>query len=97
MRFRTTLQPRTENATAIQVPENVLAALGPAKRPPVRVTINDHSYRARVAIMNGTFLIPVSADVRKHAGIASGDEIDVDLELDTEPRVSGAFSRRSQS
>ncbi len=36
--------------------------------------------------MNGAFMIPVSAEVRERAGVAAGDEVDVLLELDTEPR-----------
>lgn len=86
MRYTTTLQARTKNATVIEVPEDVLTSLGSVKRPAVRVTINGHSYRSRVGIMDGTFLVPVSADVRTQAGIAAGDEIEVDLELDSEPR-----------
>jgi uncharacterized protein YdeI (YjbR/CyaY-like superfamily) len=31
-------------------------------------------------------LIPVSAENRKSAGLAAGDEVDVDIEVDTEPR-----------
>lgn len=36
--------------------------------------------------MNGTFMIGVSADVREKAGVKGGDNIDVEIELDTEPR-----------
>jgi uncharacterized protein YdeI (YjbR/CyaY-like superfamily) len=32
-------------------------------------------------------MLPVSAEHREAAGVAAGDEVDVDLELDTEPRV----------
>jgi hypothetical protein len=78
--FKTTLQARTQSATAIPVTEEILAALGPAKRPLLRVTINGYSYTARVGIMNGERLIPASAEVRNHAGIAAGDEITVDIE-----------------
>ncbi|WP_336775513.1 YdeI/OmpD-associated family protein [Paenibacillus sp. MMO-58] len=31
-------------------------------------------------------MIPVSAEVRAAAGVAAGDEIDVNIELDNEPR-----------
>jgi uncharacterized protein YdeI (YjbR/CyaY-like superfamily) len=31
-------------------------------------------------------MLPVSAEVREKAGVAAGDEVDVDVELDTEPR-----------
>jgi uncharacterized protein YdeI (YjbR/CyaY-like superfamily) len=39
-----------------------------------------------VASVRGEFKIPVSADVRKEAGVSAADEMDVDVELDTEPR-----------
>lgn len=57
-----------------------------ASAPPVLATINGHSYRTSVASVRGEFKIPVSADVRKEAGVSAGDEVDVDVELDTEPR-----------
>ena len=31
-------------------------------------------------------MLGVSAEVRERAGVAAGDEVDVELELDTEPR-----------
>ena len=36
--------------------------------------------------MGGRYLLPLSAENRAAAGVAAGDEVDVDLELDTEPR-----------
>jgi uncharacterized protein YdeI (YjbR/CyaY-like superfamily) len=36
--------------------------------------------------MGGEFLLPISAENRKLAGIEAGDEVDVEIELDTEPR-----------
>jgi uncharacterized protein YdeI (YjbR/CyaY-like superfamily) len=36
--------------------------------------------------MDGAFMFSVSSDVRKNAGVAGGDEVDVEIELDTEPR-----------
>ncbi len=86
MRFRAVVQLGGKTATGIQVPGEVVAGLGTSKRPAVRVTINDYTYRSSVASMGGVFMLPVSAEVREYAGIAAGDEVDVDLELDTEPR-----------
>jgi hypothetical protein len=63
-----------------------VARLGSSKRPAVRVTISGHTYRSTVASMGGRFMPPVSADVRAGAGVAAGDQVDVDMELDTEPR-----------
>lgn len=86
MRFRTTIEQGGKTATGIRVPDTVVAALGSGKRPAVRVTINGFTYRSTVAVMGGVFMIGVSAENRAGAGVAGGDEVDVDLELDTAPR-----------
>ena len=51
------------------------------------MTINGYTYRSTVAPMGGAYMVGVSADVRQAAGVAGGDEVDVDIELDTAPRV----------
>lgn len=86
MRFRATIQLGGKTATGIQVPEEVVASLGSSKRPAVRVTLNKYTYRSTLAVMGGVFMLPVSAEHRTGAGVAAGDEVDVDLELDTAPR-----------
>lgn len=63
-----------------------MAALGPGKRPRVRVTINGYSYPSTVGSMSGRSLIPVSAEVRGQAGVAAGDEVAVDVVADDTPR-----------
>jgi uncharacterized protein YdeI (YjbR/CyaY-like superfamily) len=50
------------------------------------MTINGHSYRGSVAFMGGEFWIGVTNDFRRIAGVAAGDEVDIDLVLDTAPR-----------
>ncbi len=86
MRFRTTIELGGKTATGFQVPPEVVAALGSTKRPPVRVTINGYTYRSTVAPMGGVFMLPLAAEHRTAAGVAAGDEVDVDLQLDTAPR-----------
>ena len=86
MRFRTTLELHGRTATGVEVPPDVVDALGAGKRPPVRVTVNGHTYRGSVAVMGGRYLLSVSAENRAAAGVAAGDEVDVDVELDTAPR-----------
>lgn len=76
-----------KTATGIVVPPEVVEALSSGKRPAVTVTLREHTYRSTVASMGGRFLLPVSAEVRAAAGVAAGDLVDVDLELDTEPRT----------
>jgi hypothetical protein len=75
-----------KTATGFRVPAEVVEALGAGKRPPVRVTINGYTYRNTVAVMGGGYMIGVSAENRAGAGVAGGDEVEVDLELDTAPR-----------
>lgn len=86
MRFQTTLYQSGKNTTGIVVPEEIVTALNSGKRPAVNVTVNGFAYRSTIASMGGQFLIPVSAEIRQKTGLAGGDEIDVDLELDTAPR-----------
>jgi Bacteriocin-protection, YdeI or OmpD-Associated/Domain of unknown function (DUF1905) len=73
-------------ATGIQVPEQVVEALGAGKRPAVKVTLNGYTYRSTVAVLGGRYMVGVSAEHRAGAGVAGGDEVDVDIELDTAPR-----------
>ena len=86
MRFHATILQSGKSATGIQVPDEIVQALGNGKRPPVSVTINGFTYRTTVASMGGRFMIPVSAERRAAAGVAGGDEVGVDIELDTKPR-----------
>ncbi|PZS26442.1 MAG: hypothetical protein DLM59_18325 [Pseudonocardiales bacterium] len=85
-RFRTALLLGGKTATGVEVPPEVVDGLGAGKRPAVRVTVNGHTYRSTVAVMGGVFMLGVSAEHRASAGVAAGDEVDVDLVLDTEPR-----------
>jgi hypothetical protein len=86
MRFRATILATGKTAAGIHVPNEVVAALGSSRKPAVRVTINGYTYRSSVAFMGGVFMLGVSNDVRRAAGVEAGQDVDVDLELDTEPR-----------
>jgi hypothetical protein len=86
MKFHTTLLQSGRTATGIVVPDEVVEALGSGKRPPVRVTINGYTYRNTIAVMGDQYMVGVSAEHRAGAGVAGGDEVDVDIELDTAPR-----------
>jgi hypothetical protein len=87
MRFTTVLELSGKSATGIRVPEEVVVGLGPGKRHAITVTIGGHTYRSSVAPYRGAYMIALSAENREQAGVAAGDEIEVDVELDTEPRV----------
>jgi hypothetical protein len=75
-------------ASGIVVPAEKMAELGPAKRYPVVVTINDtYTYRNSVSWYKGAFMISVSSANKAAAGIAGGDRVTVSLEHDDAPRV----------
>ena len=65
----------------------MIEKLGSNKRPLVRVTIMNYTYRSSVAVMGGKFMISLSAENRQAAGVQGGDELDVTIELDLEPRT----------
>lgn len=87
MRFTTTVELARTTATGMAVPPEVVEALGGGRRPAVRVTLAGHTYRSTIASMGGRYLLPVSAEVRSATGVAAGDEVEVEVELDTAPRV----------
>jgi hypothetical protein len=90
MKFSTTMFQMGNN-TGIEVPDDVVAALGASKRPAVLVNVNGYEYRSTVAHMGGKYLIPFSAERRKESGICGGDLIDVELTCGSSGS-SGRFS-----
>jgi hypothetical protein len=87
MRFRTKLLSAGKTAAGIEVPVKVVEALSSSRKPAVRVTINGgHTYRSTVAVVSGKFMIGVSAENREASGVTPGEMLDVDLELDAQPR-----------
>jgi hypothetical protein len=85
--FHTTILQTGKNTAGIQVPEEIIEKLGAGKRPLVRVTINKYTYRSAVAVMGGKYMISFNPEHRKASGVQGGDETDVTLELDLEPRT----------
>jgi len=76
------------NAAGVEVPAEVVDALGSGRRPKVVIIIGGHTWRSRVASMGGRFIVGISAANRAASGISEGDVIEVDLQLDDEPRVA---------
>jgi len=89
-RFRGTL-----DGPAIEVPADVLAALGEGigKRPPVRLVINGVELRTTVAVYGGRSYLGIRREMREAMGIASGDAVDVDVEVDAS-RLKGLKGSR---
>jgi hypothetical protein len=86
MEFRATVVLGGKTATGIQVPDEIVEALGSGKRPPVVVTLGGYTYRTTVAPMSGAFWIPLAAEHREAAGVQADQAVDVSIELDTAPR-----------
>ncbi|MET8848836.1 YdeI/OmpD-associated family protein [Amycolatopsis sp. NPDC004625] len=86
MKFRTTVLLGGRTATGLPVPADVVEALGAGKKPAVTVTLRGHTYRTTVASRGGQFLVPLSAENRGAAGVAAGDDVEVEIALDTAPR-----------
>jgi hypothetical protein len=87
MRFTTTVELFGKTATGLRVPADTVAALGSGRKPKVLVTIGAHTYRSTVAVYGDEYFLPLNAANRASAGVTAGDEVDVDLELDTAPRA----------
>ena len=85
MRFRAYVEP-PEPMSGLEVPPQVVEALRGGKRPRVTITINGHSWKSRVAIMRGRYLLGLSNANRQAAGVVTGDEVEVDVEFDAAPR-----------
>lgn len=86
MRFRSQVEPN-EPMRGLEVPPQVVEALGAGKRPRVIITINGHSWRSRVAIMRGRYLLGLSNANRQAAGVVTGEEVEIELALEPEPIV----------
>jgi hypothetical protein len=83
----TVLKDDQVNATGLPVPPEAVAALGTKKRPPVKVSLSGYTYRTTVAAYGEVFMLPLSKEHREAAGVKAGDQVEVTIELDTEPRT----------
>src|SRR3954454_20357101 len=88
MRFQTTIrQAEGSTATGIEIPDDVMATLGAGKKPPVRLSVNGYAYRSTVATVDGRSMVGFSSDHRAASGLRGGDDVEVEIEVDNEPRV----------
>ena len=86
MKFHSIVELGGKTATGIEVPPEIVETLGAGKRPPVTVTVGGHTYRTTVSPMGGRHMLPLSAENRAASGLSAGDEVDVEITLDTAPR-----------
>jgi Bacteriocin-protection, YdeI or OmpD-Associated/Domain of unknown function (DUF1905) len=87
MKFRTTIKQSDGNATGIVIPDDVIDALGAGKKPAVTIAVNGYGYRSTVATIDGRSMVGFSAAHRAASGLRGGDEVEVQIEVDKQPRV----------
>lgn len=86
VRIRATLQPHGP-AAAIVLTDQQVARIGRgAKTPPVRVTVNGHTFSGRIGRMGGESLLGFNRGVREAAGVEPGQELELEIALDDAPR-----------
>ncbi|MCM3696167.1 YdeI/OmpD-associated family protein [Microbacterium oleivorans] len=81
-----TVLPENGPATAIELTDEQVEALGGGKRAAVRVTIAGRTARLRLGVMGGRNLVGMSKAARAELGVEIGDEVDATIELDTDDR-----------
>ena len=87
MKFQGVVELGGRTATGIEIPAPVIEELDAGKRAPVVISLGSHAYRTTLAVMGGRYLVPLSAENRTAAGVAAGDEVEVEVTLDAEPRI----------
>jgi len=85
LRIRTTLQPQGP-ATAIELTDEQVSALGGGKRAAVRVSIGARTVPLRLGVMGGRNLIGLSKAARADLGVEIGDTVEAVVELDMQER-----------
>jgi hypothetical protein len=85
---RLTSTPRGGGGTLVPVPREVATKLGLKGMPRIQAVIAGMPYRGSLMPMgDGTYCLGVLKSIQEAAGVGMGDEIAVELELDTEPRT----------
>ena len=85
--FTAKIENAGDGGAFVYVPFDVEKVFG-KKRVPVKATIDGESYRGRLVRMGGPdHILIVLKEIRAKIGKGFGDEVEVTVEEDTEPRV----------
>jgi hypothetical protein len=86
--FEAILRPsgRGGGGHLVDVPPEVVAALGGRGRAPVKASFNGIAYRGSIATMGGGVVLGVTKAIMAEAGVAVGDTLRVALQIDATPR-----------
>ena len=84
--FDAELERVGKTSAKLRVPVDLKEIFGRA-RPPLKVTVEGHTWRTTPGVYGGVAYIGLNKDVRSAAGVDAGDRVRVTMELDTEPRT----------
>jgi hypothetical protein len=85
--FRAIIQDAHGGGAFVQIPFDVEQAFG-SKRPKVKATIGGEPYRGTLVRMGTDYhILGILKEIRQKVGKNIGDEVDVVVEPDTDPRV----------
>jgi len=89
MRFRAVLTPGKKAPyrtwTFLVVPPDLATRWGAGPKA-VRGTIAGHAFRGTASRGEGVMRVPIAREFRAATGLRCGDAVDVEMELDAEPR-----------
>src|SRR4051812_45504886 len=83
--LRLTVQPN-EPGVFFELPEAVVLGLGAGKRPAVTATVHGYEHHTRIAVYGGHYYLAFRKDAREAATLAPGEQVEVALALDDQPR-----------
>jgi Bacteriocin-protection, YdeI or OmpD-Associated/Domain of unknown function (DUF1905) len=84
--FDAELERVGKTSARLRVPVDLKEIFGRA-RPPLKVTVEGHTWRTTPGVYSGVAYIGLNKDVRAAAGVDAGDRVRVAIDLDTEPRT----------
>jgi hypothetical protein len=85
-RFTVKLERVGKTATMFRVPFDLEEAFG-RRRPPVLVTIRDHTWRTTPGVYDGVGHVVVNRSVKSATGVDAPEQVRVTMELDMKPRT----------
>ncbi|MFI5709884.1 YdeI/OmpD-associated family protein [Kribbella sp. NPDC051620] len=85
--FEAVIEEANGGGAYVEVPTEVVAALGGGGRIPVLATFDGVQYRGSIASMGGRMALGILKAIRAELGKAIGDPVTVTLERDTAART----------
>ncbi len=87
MELHAELRATGGTTTGFPIPDEFVTSLGGGGRPKVKVVVRGYEFQSSIARMGGSYWLGMSADRRTAAGVAAGDELDLEITLDTGERT----------